>query len=222
VHGWLPVGDVGRSALVIGSLFLFTTVDLFLARALLPEAESGAYVAAATIGKTLLALPAAALAAAYPRMVAAGRGPRRPAELRRTGIVVCGLAGLGGLVVAAVPGLVLQVLYGDSYPDAGSLVALLAGVAALSSVVSLATYALLAVRSWAALLPLLGAAVEIVVIGLNHGSAQAVALGSGVAAVLTAGLLAGAVLVDLRSAPEAVGRHALDPDVPRLDPVPAS
>ena len=83
-HPWLRAGDVGWSSLAIGGLFLFTTVDLFLARHFLPGEASGGYVAAATIGKTLLALPAAALAAAYPRLVAAGSGPARAAELRRT------------------------------------------------------------------------------------------------------------------------------------------
>lgn len=221
-RAWLPLPEVGRSALVIGSLFLFTTIDLFLARALLPAADSGAYVAAATIGKTLLALPAAALAAAYPRLVASARSSRRPAELRRTAIVVCGLAGLGALVVAAVPGVVLAVLYGGSYPDAGSLVALLAGVAALSSVVSLATYGLLAVRSWAAMLPLAGAALEAAIIGANHDGALAVAAGSAAAAVLTSAALAAALVLDVRSDRAPTGRHSTNPHLPRLDPVPAS
>ena len=91
-HPWLTASDMGWSSLAIGGLFLFTTIDLFLARHFLSGAASGGYVAAATIGKTLLALPAAALAAAYPRMVGVGRGPGRLPELRRTGIVVAGLA----------------------------------------------------------------------------------------------------------------------------------
>ena len=57
LHPWLRWSDVGWSGLAIGGLFLFTTIDLFLARHFLPGDASGAYVAAATIGKTLLALP---------------------------------------------------------------------------------------------------------------------------------------------------------------------
>ena len=74
-HPWLTASDMGWSSLAIGGLFLFTTIDLFLARHFLSGAASGGYVAAATIGKTLLALPAAALAAAYPRH---GRSRTRP------------------------------------------------------------------------------------------------------------------------------------------------
>jgi O-antigen/teichoic acid export membrane protein len=195
---WLPVDDVIRSGVVIGGLFLFTTVDLFLARALLPTSDSGAYVAAATVGKTLLALPAAALAAAYPRLVRAGRGPSRSAELLRTGVVVCGLAALGALVVAAVPDLVLTVLYGGSYPDAGSLVRVLALVAGASSIISLATYALLAVRSAAALLPLAGAVLEVAVIAHWHGTTLTVARGSALATAVTAVALGLALARDVR------------------------
>ncbi len=195
---WLDTREVVRSGAVIGGLFLFTTIDLFLARHFLPADASGQYVAGATIAKTLLALPAAALAAAYPRLVAAGRSPGRAAELRRSSLVVCGLAAVGALVVAALPGLVLAVLYGSSYPGAESLVRLLAVVAGISSVVSLATYALLAVRSPVALLPVLGTVLETTLIVASHDDALAVARGSAEAAVVTAAVMAVLLLVDLR------------------------
>ena len=172
-HPWLTAADMGWSSLAIGGLFLFTTVDLFLARHFLDGEASGGYVAAATIGKTLLALPAAALAAAYPRMVAVGRGPGRLAELRRTGIVVAGLALLAALVVAAFPHLVLDLLYGDSFDSQADVVRILALVAGVSSLVSIATYALLAVGSRLSLLPWVGAALQVVVISIWHDSAVA-------------------------------------------------
>lgn len=196
---WLRAGDVGWSGLAIGGLFLFTTIDLFLARHYLDGGESGGYVAAATIGKTLLALPAAALAAAYPRMVAAGTGPGRVAELRRTGIVVSGLALVAATVVALFPGLVLSALYGSSFADQSDVVRILAIVAGLSSVVSVATYALLAVGSRLSLLPWLGAVLEVVAISKWHDSASSIAMASAGALVITLLVCVGALMLNVRS-----------------------
>jgi O-antigen/teichoic acid export membrane protein len=205
---WLATTEVVRSGAVIGGLFLFTTIDLFLARHFLARDDSGQYVAAATIAKTLLALPAAALAAAYPRLVAAGRTSTRRAELRRSGIVVIGLAALGSLVVAAVPGLVLAILYGSSYPGAERLVQVLALVAGVSSIVSFATYSLLAVTARSALLPLAGTVLEIALILASHSDALAVARGSAIAAALTSVAMAAALAADVRRPPTYVARHA--------------
>jgi O-antigen/teichoic acid export membrane protein len=198
-HPWLRAGDVGWSGLAIGGLFLFTTVDLFLARHFLGGEASGGYVAAATIAKTLLALPAAALAAAYPRMVAAGTGPGRVPELRRTGIVVAGLAVLAATVVALFPNLVLGALYGGSFADQGDVVRLLAIVAGLSSLVSIATYALLAVGSKLSLLPWTGAVLQVVVIGVWHDSATTIALASAAALVATLVICLAALAWNVRS-----------------------
>jgi O-antigen/teichoic acid export membrane protein len=163
-------------------------------------------VAAATIGKTLLALPAAAMAAAYPRLVAAGRGKARVPELRRTGIVVIGLALLATTVVAAFPGLVLHGLYGDAFAGQADLVRLLAIVAGTSSVVSLATYALLAVGSKLALVPWIGALVQVVAIGTWHSTTMQVATASAVALTCTLLLSVAALGVDIRT--RARGVHA--------------
>ena len=197
-HPWLTASDMGWSSLAIGGLFLFTTVDLFLARHFLDGDASGGYVAAATIGKTLLALPAAALAAAYPRLVGVGRGPGRVAELRRTGIVVAGLALLAALVVAAFPHLVLDLLYGDSFDTQADVVRILALIAGVSSLVSIATYALLAVGSRLSLLPWVGAALQVAVISVWHDSALTVAIASAGALVLTLALCLAALRIDVR------------------------
>ncbi len=198
-HPWLRGSDVGWSSLAIGGLFLFTTADLFLARHFLPGDMSGGYVAAATIGKTLLALPAAALAAAYPRLVAAGTGRARVAELRRTTIVVAGLAMLAAAVVALTPGLVLDALYGDAFDGQADVVRLLAIIAGLSSLVSIATYALLAVGSRLSLLPWIGVGLQVVTISIWHESATQVALASAAALVVTLVVCLAALRFDIRS-----------------------
>ena len=182
---WLVGGDLARNAIALTGLFLFTTVDLFLARALLDPTSAGGYVAAATIGKTLLALPAAALAAAYPRLVKAGTGPDRRGELLRSGAVVVGTALLAAAVVAAVPGLVIALMYGEAFAGTESVVRVLALVAGASALVSLMTYAQMAVRSPWAWIPWLGAGLEVGVIFAAHGSALEVARGAALALVVT-------------------------------------
>ena len=205
-HPWLRWGDVGWSGLAIGGLFLFTTIDLFLARHFLPGDASGSYVAAATIGKTLLALPAAAMAAAYPRLVAAGRGPGRRAEVRRTGVVVVGLALVATVVVAAAPGLVLQALYGSSFAGSAGLVRLLAIVAGTSAIVSVVTYSLLAVGSRWSLLPWVGALVQVVAISVWHASPMQVGAASAASLAVTVLICGVALAFDMRS--RARGVHA--------------
>jgi O-antigen/teichoic acid export membrane protein len=196
---WMRAGDVGWSGLAIGGLFLFTTIDLFLARHFLNGTDSGAYVAAATIGKTMLALPAAALAAAYPRMVSAGRGQGRVAELRRTAMVVGGLAMLASIVVAAAPSLVLGLLYGDAFATQSDLVRALALIAGASSLASVCTFALLAVGSTMSLLPWVGAFIQLVVISAWHDSAMEIARGSALAMGITVLLGAVALAADIRA-----------------------
>lgn len=191
-----PARIGGRDVLVAGTvvtgLFVFTTVDLLLARHHLSGWESGGYVAAATIGKTVLALPAAAVSVAYPRLVAAWGSQRA----RRTLLAAVGVVAVPGLVGAVVvvlaPGTVMAALYGSgSYAWATGVVQILAAVAGLSAVVSALTHAALARRGPAALLPWAGAALEIAVIETWHGSAAQVAAGSALA--LTVVLLALAV-----------------------------
>jgi O-antigen/teichoic acid export membrane protein len=189
----LTLGEVGRVTVVVTGIFVFTTVDLFLARHHLLGAESGTYVAAATIGKTVLALPAAALSIAFPRLVSAWRAQREPAAppgiapaALRSAVLVVGVpAVVAGTAVAVVPGLVLAVLYGSAtFPDAAPVVRALSVIAALSAFVSVLAHAGLARESRTALLPWAGAVVEIALIEVWHGSAWQIAACSGAALAL--------------------------------------
>jgi O-antigen/teichoic acid export membrane protein len=210
----MTIGEVGRVTAVVTGLFVFTTVDLFLARHFLAGSESGTYVAAATIGKTVLALPAAALSIAFPRMVSSWQAQAQPgaapgiapAALRSAVIVVGVPAIAAGFVVAAVPALVLTVLYGsDTFPDAAPLVRALSVIAALSAFVSIMAHAGLARNSFTSLLPWLGATLEIVLIEVWHGTAMAIAMGSGVALTATLLVLAAMELPAWRRAGRAAG-----------------
>jgi O-antigen/teichoic acid export membrane protein len=181
----LRLGAVGGAAVAVTGLFLFSTVDLLLARHHLAGAESGAYVAAATVAKTVLALPAAVMAAVFPRLVNAYDRPGRARALAGAVAAVAGPALLAAAVVVAVPALVLSVLYGDGYASATTLVQALSGVAGFTSVVTVLTNAALARRSWMTLIPWAGAAVEVVLIELWHGSAAQIAACSAVALLPT-------------------------------------
>ncbi len=182
----IPLRDIVRTGVVVAGLFTFTTVDLFLARHFLQGADSGGYVAAATIGKTVLALPAAALSVAYPRLVAGFPRSDRAATLRSALLVVGVPAVAGAAVVAALPMVVLAVLYGsDAFPGAAPIVSILAMVAGLSAFVSVFAHAGLARRSWTAFIPWIGAVLEIGLIEWRHDSGIQVAVGSAIALATT-------------------------------------
>jgi O-antigen/teichoic acid export membrane protein len=188
----LSAGDYLRTGLVVSGLFVFTTVDLFLARHFLPQDISGAYVAAATIGKTVLALPAAAVSVAYPRLVA-GWVDRVGFPALKSALVVVGAPAVAvAAVVAVVPGLVLGVLYGfGTYDDAIGVTRVLALVAGLNAFVSVLTHAGLAREAWSQWLPWIGSAVQIALILVWHDSATVIAWCSAASALLViAGLAA--------------------------------
>ena len=185
------------------------TVDLFLARHYLVGTESGFYVAAATIGKTVLALPAAALSVAYPKLVAGWLTDKKWAVLRSS-LLVVGVPALAGVAVVAIaPGLVLGILYGDSYSDAAGVTRILAIIAGLSAFVSVLAHAALARGSRWALIPWAAAMLEIVLIGLRHSTMTEVAQGSGIA--LTVALLA-LLVTEL---PKWLGHRSSVPAVPQ-------
>ena len=180
----VTLGDLLRTAVVVAGLFAFSTVDLFLARHYLVGTESGFYVAAATIGKTVLALPAAALSVAYPKLVAGWLTDKKWAVLRSS-LLVVGLPAVAGVAVVAIaPSLVLGILYGDSYSGAAGVTRILAIIAGLSAFVSVLAHAALARGSRWALIPWAAAGLEIVLIGLRHSTMTEVAQGSGIALIV--------------------------------------
>lgn len=180
----LSGGDYLRTGVVVSGLFVFTTVDLFLARHFLPEAASGGYVAAATIGKTVLALPAAAVSIAYPRLVA-GWVDRLGFPALKSAVIVVGAPAMAvAAVVAAVPALVLGVLYGfGTYDDAITVTRVLALVAGANAFVSVLTHAGLARQAWTQWLPWAGAVLEVGLILAFHGSATVIAWCSAISAI---------------------------------------
>jgi O-antigen/teichoic acid export membrane protein len=181
----LRLRAVARATVAVTGLFLFSTVDLLLARHYLHGALSGDYVAAATVAKTVLALPAGIMSAVLPRLVAAWPRHGRTRTLLTGGGAVVVPAVLGAALIVAAPGLVLTLLYGDGYGDAAGLVQTLSIVAGLTALVTLMTHAALARRGRTVLLPWAGAAAETVLITGWHGSAAQIAACSAAALVPT-------------------------------------
>ena len=182
----LGLRRVTRSTVALCGMFAFSSVDLLLARHHLAGAPSGDYVAAATVAKTVLALPAAAMAVMLPRLVAAWALGRPGPAVRHALTLVAGTALVGGLVVAAVPGLVLRLLFGATYAGTGGLLRVLVVVAVLTAVVSTGVHSSLARGSTLTLVvPWLGAGLEVVLIELHHASGAQIAGISVAAAVPT-------------------------------------
>lgn len=188
----LGLRRLAMSVIAVAGLFLLTTADLFMARHYLHPDESGGYVAAATIGKTILALPAALMGVVFARLVAAHSGSRstRGTQFRQAIALVCGPALAAAAGVALMPALVLEILYGDTYDGSESLVRALALIAGISSAATLAAQAALARRSRWLLVPWAGAAIEIIAISQHHGTPLQVAAGSlaGVAPAVILGI----------------------------------
>jgi O-antigen/teichoic acid export membrane protein len=189
----VPASDLIRTGLVITGLFLFTTIDLFLARHYLSGQDSGLYVAAATIGKTVLALPAAVMSIVYPKLVRSWSSPAALRTLRSSALVV-GLPALGGaLLIIVLPGLAISLLFGsDAFAGSENVVRLLALIAGSSAFVSLFTHAALARRGANMALPWLGAVLQVIFVSNWHDTPLAIALGS--LAALTVTLLVQAAI----------------------------
>jgi len=190
--GGLRLGSVARAGFTITGLFLFSTADLLLARHHLGDAASGSYVAAATVAKTVLALPAGIMAAVFPRLIAAWSAPGRGRALAQAGAVVAGPALLGAAVIVAAPGPLLRVLYGEGYADDTGLVRTLAAIAALTSLVTVLANAALARRGRTVVIPWAGAVLEVALIETWHGSPAQIAWCSAAALLPTLLLMAAA------------------------------
>ncbi|BFU44719.1 lipopolysaccharide biosynthesis protein [Krasilnikovia sp. MM14-A1004] len=206
----LRLRAVGRAGAAVTGLFLFSTVDLLLARHHLGGDASGDYVAAATVAKTVLALPAGIMAAVFPRLAAAWPRPGRARALLTGGAAVVGPALLGAAVVVVAPSLVLHLLYGDGFADAAGLVRTLSLVAGATSVVTLATHAGLARGGRTIVVPWIGAVLEVAAIELWHASPAQIAACS--AATLAPTLLVIALLEG-----RAWTRRTAQLDAPRAD-----
>ena len=106
-----------RSNSSMGVLMALTTVDVVLARYVLPRVESGEYALVSTLGRSPIWVTQFLALALIPTL--ATSGSRR--SILRAGGLVLGVCALGTAVAAAAPDLWVGLLGGDEYQAASDL-----------------------------------------------------------------------------------------------------
>jgi glycosyltransferase involved in cell wall biosynthesis/O-antigen/teichoic acid export membrane protein len=202
------------TVLSIGALAGNTTlggIDVFLARHFLAHQAAGLYAAGATAGHIAMFLPGALVVVAFPRLAAA---IRTGVSVRKTLTETLGLVTAIGLaafaVLAVMPGVVVDVLFGRKYADAAGIVAIIGLTSVFFGIISVLTYYYVARRSWAALSSWAGVTLVIVLVAALHGGMETVAV-----CMLTASL----VVLALMSLPALVARPLAGPATPVDDAI---
>ncbi|MHB1711680.1 MAG: glycosyltransferase, partial [Acidimicrobiales bacterium] len=215
-------GDALLSTIALGGAALLTSIDAWLARHFLAAHAAGLFTAAATAGNIALFLPGAITMVYFPRLAASrGRGPEaRQALARATGLVA--VLGLGSAaVMALVPGLVVDLLFGPAFAHASAAIGTVAAADAGIGIASCLIYyqvsrgSRLALAAWPTCL------VAAVLAAAFHGSIETLALDMVAASgALVVGLgvptlvqVLGSLAEDTASLP----RQALLLDEPTLD-----
>ncbi|MGF7120272.1 polysaccharide biosynthesis protein [Rhodococcus sp. BE178] len=153
------VGTVLRASQVQLAMIALSSVDLLIARVVLPEAEAGIYAAGAVATKAAFWLPQAIGVVLYPRMA----NPVHSASAVRSALAV--LTGLGALLVigAAVVAPIATMLFGDDYaPVQGILWMFALNGAALAVLQGALLSAIAGERTHLAIVAWVGLAVEAV------------------------------------------------------------
>lgn len=159
----------GYSALV--------AADAILARHVLAPSAAGNYAAAVTVGRIALFVPMTVTVVVFPRFVAhRGRGPgaRRLLLVSLAAVLALGFVTAGALTMLSH--LFVDVLFGDRYAKAESLIGLVSIEGALLGGASLLTYFHLARRSRLAATPALAVGVAVPIVLLDRPGAHALAL----------------------------------------------
>jgi len=137
-----------------------TTLDVPTARLALDGNAAGAYSAASVGARALLIVAVGATTVLFPRVATLGDVARERRHLRAGLTVVGGVGAVAVLVAAAIPGLLLRVVFGSGYGAASAYLALLVLAMALYGLVYVYAYHFLSLsrlRFWAVLAAALAA-----------------------------------------------------------------
>ena len=114
----ISLRDAVLSIAALAGYTTLTGIDVFLARHFLAPVAAGRYAAAAIAGHIALFLPGALVTVAFPRLVSASR---TGVSVRKTLTETLGLVTAIGLaafaVLAGMPGVVVDVLFGPKYAE---------------------------------------------------------------------------------------------------------
>ena len=146
--------ELWRNGSTLLAFFVFTNIDVLMARHLFPTHEAGIYAAGAVLAKACLFLPAFVLVAAFPDMAASRRErPWLPALLA--------VLALGAVAVAAaylLPDLAVAFAGGREYADLKELAWLFAAEGTLFAALQILVYGTIAGQAHSALVLWLGTA----------------------------------------------------------------
>ena len=172
----ISLRDAVLSIAALAGYTTLTGIDVFLARHFLAAAAAGRYAAAAAAGHIAMFLPGAFVTVAFPRLASAGgagMSARKTLAETLALVTVIGLAAFA--VLAGVPGIVIDVLFGPNYLAAASIVGIIALISVFFGIIGVLTYFHIARRSAAALYSWAGAALASVLVAVLHGGMGTVA-----------------------------------------------
>ena len=172
----ISLRDAVLSIAALAGYTTLTGIDVFLARHFLAPVAAGRYAAAAIAGHIALFLPGALVTVAFPRLVsanAAGISARKTLSETLGLVTVIGLAAFA--VLAGMPVVVVDVLFGPNYLGAASIVGIIALSSFFLSIIGLLTYFHVARRSVAALYSWAGVALVWVLVAVLHGGMETIA-----------------------------------------------
>jgi glycosyltransferase involved in cell wall biosynthesis/O-antigen/teichoic acid export membrane protein len=173
----ISLRDAVLSIAALAGYTTLTGIDVFLARHFLAPVAAGRYAAASIGGHIALFLPGALATVAFPRLVSAGRtGISVGKTLTETLGLVTAIALAAFAVLAGMPGVVVDVLFGPEYAAAASVVGLVALTSVFLSIIGLLTYFHVARRSVAAVYSWAGVALVWVLVAVLHGGMETIAV----------------------------------------------
>lgn len=190
------VWEIAHAGHALVALYALTNIDMLLARSQLPPHDAGLYAAGQLVARAVFFLPQAVLVAAFPRMVAQGRGR---AQMQATA-AVAGLGLLAVLVTAAFPGLVLAIIAGPAYAEVTSSLWIFALAGAGFGVVQVLLYARLARHDRKAAVLMWGGTIFLAILGVTVGDRGVATLAACAAAVAWLVAMIG-LFLDWRSTP---------------------
>jgi glycosyltransferase involved in cell wall biosynthesis/O-antigen/teichoic acid export membrane protein len=173
----ISLRDAVLSIAALAGYTTLTGIDVFLARHFLAPVAAGLYAAAATAGHIAMFLPGALVVVAFPRLVSVGRtGISVGKTLTETVGLVTAIGLAAFAVLAVMPGVVVDVLFGRKYAAAASIVGIIALVSVFLGIISVLTYFHIARRSLAALYSWAGVALVWVLVAVLHGGMKTIAV----------------------------------------------
>ncbi|MGO9296408.1 MAG: glycosyltransferase [Streptosporangiaceae bacterium] len=173
----ISLRDAALSIAALAGYTTLTGIDVFLARHFLAPVAAGLYAAAATAGHIAMFLPGALVIVAFPRLLSGGRtGISVGKTLTETVGLVTAIGLAAFAVLAAMPGVVVDVLFGPKYAGAASIVGIIALTSVFLGIISVITYFHVARRSMAALYSWAGVALVWVLVAVLHGGMETIAI----------------------------------------------